>query len=76
MKQLLTKSFADIDQSDIDRLINNAEEESNGLEIKGPLPGVDVAKEPWQKGINEIKDENGGDKLVHGSGRISQPRAE
>ena len=68
MKQLLTKSFADIDQSDIDRLINNAEEESNGLEIKGPLPGVDVAKEPWQKGINEIKDRtrvNAGVKVHH-----------
>ena len=27
---------------------------------------------PWKK----LKDENGGDKLVHGSGGISQPRAE
>ena len=35
--------------------------------------GFDVSKEET---AFCVKDENGGDKLVHGSGGISQPRAE
>jgi Putative DNA-binding domain len=56
MKQLLTKPLSDVNASDVSRLIDNGEEESLILELKGALPTPKNQTDPWEEGRNRILD--------------------